>query len=105
MLPLMPFTFGPKAMFSKIDLGNGFGFWNTMPMRRRTSTASTSLRVQILAAIRRCDPSMWKLLTRSFMRFMQRSSVLLPQPDGPMSAVILRSGMRNETLSSARNWP
>jgi hypothetical protein len=28
-------------MLSKIDFGNGFGFWNTMPMRRRTSAAST----------------------------------------------------------------
>ena len=27
------------------------------------------------------------LATRSFMRLMQRSRVLLPQPDGPMSAV------------------
>ncbi|MNC92381.1 hypothetical protein D3C83_87920 [compost metagenome] len=25
----------PKAMFSKIDIGNGVGFWNTMPMRAR----------------------------------------------------------------------
>ena len=37
----IPMTLGPKAMFSKIDLGNGLGFWNTMPMRRRTSTGST----------------------------------------------------------------
>jgi hypothetical protein len=27
---------------SLIDFGNGFGFWNTMPMRRRRSTGSTS---------------------------------------------------------------
>ena len=38
---LRPSTRGPKAMLSKIDLGNGFGFWKTMPMRLRTSTAST----------------------------------------------------------------
>ena len=37
-LPLMR---GPNATLSKIDFGNGFGFWNTMPMRRRTSTGST----------------------------------------------------------------
>jgi hypothetical protein len=24
-----------------MDLGNGFGFWNTIPMRRRTSIGST----------------------------------------------------------------
>ena len=37
----VPFSRGPNAMLSKIDFGNGFGFWNTMPMRRRTSTGST----------------------------------------------------------------
>ena len=37
----VPSTRGPKAMFSKIDLGNGLGAWNTIPMRLRTSTAST----------------------------------------------------------------
>ena len=38
---LRPSTRGPNAMLSKIDLGNGFGFWKTMPIRLRTSTAST----------------------------------------------------------------
>jgi hypothetical protein len=28
-------------MLSKIDFGNGFGFWKTIPIRRRTSTGST----------------------------------------------------------------
>ena len=37
----VPLIRGPYAMLSKIDFGNGFGFWNTMPMRRRTSAAST----------------------------------------------------------------
>jgi hypothetical protein len=26
--------------FSKMDLGNGFDFWNTIPTRRRRSTTS-----------------------------------------------------------------
>ena len=43
MSPFMPRTFGPNAMLSKIDFGNGLGFWKTMPMRLRTSTASTCL--------------------------------------------------------------
>ena len=30
-------------MLSKIDFGNGFGFWNTIPIRLRTSTGSTCL--------------------------------------------------------------
>ena len=36
-----PLIFGPYATLSKIVFGNGFGFWKTMPMRRRTSAAST----------------------------------------------------------------
>ena len=31
----------PYATFSKIDFGNGFDFWNTIPTRRRKSTTST----------------------------------------------------------------
>ena len=40
-LRFLPLSFGPYATLSKIVLGNGFGFWNTMPIRRRTSAAST----------------------------------------------------------------
>ena len=31
----------PKAMLSAIDIGNGVGFWNTMPTRARRSLRST----------------------------------------------------------------
>ena len=32
----------PAATLSKIDMvGNGFGFWNTIPIRRRTAVTST----------------------------------------------------------------
>ena len=37
----------------------------------------------------------------SFMRFRQRRKVDLPQPDGPISAVIWRSVMSIETSASA----
>ena len=38
-------SFSPASTFSRIDIdGNGFGFWNTMPTRRRKSTGSTSSR-------------------------------------------------------------
>src|SRR5690606_1721790 len=87
-----------------MDLGNGFGFWKTMPMRRRTSTGSTP------GPYRFCpwkiaSPSIRAPGTRSFMRLKQRSSVLLPQPDGPMNATTLRSGMRSETDFTARVEP
>jgi hypothetical protein len=35
---------------------------------------------------------------KSFMRLMQRSNVVLPQPDGPMNAVTARGGISNVTL-------
>ena len=41
---LIPFNRKPTVTFSPMDIvGNGFDFWNTMPTRRRTITASTSL--------------------------------------------------------------
>ena len=40
-IALSPIERGPKATLSRIERGNGLGFWKTMPMRRRTSTAST----------------------------------------------------------------
>ena len=39
--------------------------------------------------------------TRSFMRFMRRSSVVFPQPDGPMYAVMPCRSMDMETWRSA----
>ena len=39
------------------------------------------------------------------MRLMERRSVVFPQPDGPMRAVIWLRGMRRLTPSSAWNFP
>ena len=69
-------------------LGNGFGFWNTMPTRRRTSMVSTSGAYMswpwyVMVPLMRA-PGM-----RSFMRLKHRSTVDLPQPDGPIIAVIM----------------
>ncbi len=34
----------PEAMLSKIDIvGNGLGFWKTIPTARRTATTSSSV--------------------------------------------------------------
>ena len=43
--------------------------------------------------------------TRSFIRFRQRSNVDLPQPDGPISAVIAFSWMSSETPLTASALP
>ena len=39
------------------------------------------------------------------MRFSVRSTVDLPQPDGPMKAVMLRGATVSETSLTARNLP
>src|SRR3989449_11343323 len=39
------------------------------------------------------------------MRFRQRSSVLLPQPEGPMIAVTVCAGNRSDTSRTARCCP
>jgi hypothetical protein len=38
---VIPSTRGPKATLAWIVFGKGFGFWKTIPIRFRTSTAST----------------------------------------------------------------
>ena len=38
----MPVSRSPAATLSKIDIvGNGFGFWKTIPINRRTAVTST----------------------------------------------------------------
>ncbi len=45
------------------------------------------------------------VFTRSFMRLKQRRIVLFPQPDGPISAVILLVGTAISTPSTASFLP
>src|SRR5208282_5059251 len=85
-------------------LGNGLGFWKTMPMRRRNETASVP-GVEISSPANRISPSIRAPVIRSFMRLKQRRSVLLPQPEGPMSAVILLRGMSIVMALRARAVP
>jgi hypothetical protein len=68
-------------------LGNGFGFWKTMPIRRRTAVGETPLAYSE-APRYWISPSTRAPTTRSFIRFRVRRTVVLPQPDGPMNAVI-----------------
>ena len=74
-------------------LGNGLGFWKTMPIRRRSDDRRRCRGVEIESPSNRTSPSIRAPVIRSFMRLKQRSSVLLPQPDGPIKAVILLRGM------------
>ena len=104
MSPLKPFTRGPKATLSKIDLGNGLGFWKTMPMRRRTSTGSTYDAYRF-SSWYVTSPSSRVPGIRSFIRLMVRRSVDLPHPDGPISAVISLGAISMEMSFTARNDP
>src|SRR5437870_2459314 len=72
--------------------GKGLGFWNTMPMRRRSVTGSVSGAVRSSPS-KRISPSIRAPGMRSFIRLKQRRSVLLPQPDGPIRAVIRWRGI------------
>src|SRR5271157_1250948 len=47
----------------------------------------------MLSPSRRTSPSIRALGTKSFIRLKHRIKVLLPQPEGPISAVILFRGM------------
>ena len=50
---------------------------------------------------RRMSP-LWRVPgNSSFIRLMERRNVLLPHPDGPISAVTARRGTVNDTSNSA----
>src|SRR5467141_1010385 len=53
----------------------------------------------------RTSPSTLAPGVSSCMRFRQRSRVLLPQPDGPMTAVTVCAGNRSDTSRTARSCP
>ena len=90
---------------SKTDMvGNGFGFWKTIPTVRRTATMS-------IRGSKRSRPSSRTLPSArapgisSCMRLMQRTIVDLPQPDGPMIAVTLFGSIVMLTPSTAWKSP
>ena len=53
----------------------------------------------------RTSPSTRAPGVTSCMRFSERSTVDLPQPDGPMKAVTLRGGTASSTSATAWNLP
>jgi len=81
-------------------LGNGFGFWNTMPTRARSTTGSMerSLTSSPSSSIR---PVTLQPEIVSFIRLIERRKVDLPQPDGPIRAVTEFSGTSRDTSNRA----
>ena len=85
---LMPLSRRPAATLSKIDIvGNGLGFWKTMPIARRTADDVDVVAVDVVVVEAAPRPSARAPGISSCMRLMQRTSVDLPQPDGPIIAV------------------
>ena len=61
--------------------------------------------VEISSPSNRISPSIRAPGIRSFIRLKQRSSVLLPQPEGPIRAVIWFRGMSIVMSLSASDVP
>jgi hypothetical protein len=77
----------PGRHVSKIDIvGNGFGFWNTMPTERRDRHDVDRVVIEVEIVERDLAGGARPGIS-SCMRLMQRTSVDLPQPDGPIIAV------------------
>jgi hypothetical protein len=78
---------------SKIDLGNGLGRWNTMPTRRRRLVTSTCAHVLVVQQ----NLAFHARVADGLVDAVQvRRKVDLPQPEGPISAVILLAGTSSE---------
>ncbi|CPP27039.1 Protein of uncharacterised function (DUF1602) [Bordetella pertussis] len=84
--------------------GNSWKFWNTIPVwRRMRCTASRAGRRPSNASV--SGPSRSTPASGISSRFTQRSSVLLPLPEGPIRAVTLPSGMTTSTPCNTRLPP
>jgi hypothetical protein len=75
-----------------------------MPMRLRSWFRSTPGAMMLRPSSSASPLARWPGY-RSYMRFNTRSSVLLPQPDGPIMPVTLRSGRSRLMPFSARFVP
>jgi hypothetical protein len=72
-------------MFSNIDFGKGFDFWNTMPTSlRRAVTLYFGSYIDSPSII--ISPSVLVPGMMSFILLMHRINVDFPHPDGPMRA-------------------
>ena len=68
---------------SKIDIGNGLGCWKTIATRERRVVSGSSW---MSSPSSRMRPARAALGVSSVRRLSVRSSVVLPQPEGPISA-------------------
>ena len=90
-------------MLSYTLMGKGFGFWNTMPTRFLSVLMSTlPYRSTPSMSI---SPVILQSGMRSFMRLSDFKKVDLPQPEGPINAVISFSRISILMFLSAQNLP
>ena len=95
---------GPEGHVVEDGLREGLGRWNTMPTRMRSSTTSVPGAYTSMPSMRTVPCARAPGIV-SFIRLRQRRKVDLPQPDGPMRAVICRSSMSMDTSCSASRAP
>ena len=87
-VPLTATSLSPATTFSAtVIAGNGFGFWNTMPIAAPDVGDEQVRPVDVDAVEERPCRRATRSGTSSCIRFRIRRNVDLPQPDGPMSAV------------------
>ena len=85
-------------------VGKGLGCWWTMPTTRRTRTGSTADPWMAVPSMR-TRPSTRAPGMSSSVRFMARSIVDLPHPEGPMKAVTVRGSIVMLTSCTAVSTP
>ncbi len=89
-------------MLSNTLIGNGFGCWKTIVTRRRRPVGSSVAMSSPSSVIR---PFIDAPLVSSVRRLSERSSVVLPQPDGPISASTSPWRIGSETELTASLGP
>jgi hypothetical protein len=83
---------------SKIDIGNGLGCWKTIDTRARSVVSARSW---MSSPSSRMRPARAALAVSSVSLLSVRSSVVLPQPEGPMSASTSPWWIESETSLTA----
>src|SRR3972149_11865214 len=84
--------------------GNGLGFWNTIPMRLRSSVISKFPEC-IFVPLYKISPLTRNSGTRSFILLRHRINVLLPHPEGPIMAVTDLAGISKVAFFNACSPP
>ena len=86
-------------------VGNGLGFWKTIPIGGGSHGVDVAEVVDVVAVEQRRGPRRARPGITSCMRLRQRTIVDLPQPEGPMMAVTRLAGKRRSTPRTRSEEP